>query len=76
MKLELIYIGEQQSRFTKGEKYKASSSTSDTGIMGSTTFIDRDGVPFEISNDILHHFFRSVRDWREEQINRVLDEKG
>jgi len=71
MKLELIYIGEQQSRFTRGEKYKAISFTS-----YETTFLDRDGVPFEMSNDILHHFFRSVRDWREEQINRVLDEKG
>jgi len=71
MKLELIYIGEQQSRFTKGEKYKAISFTEYT-----TTFLDRDNVTFEMSNDILHHFFRNIQAWREEQINKVLDEKN
>ena len=71
MKLELIYIGDQQSRFTKGEKYKAIYFTED-----KTIFLDRDNVPFEIYNDILPHLFTSVQDWRYKQINKVLDEKS
>lgn len=69
MRLELIYIGDGQSRFTKGEKYKAISFTEYT-----TTLLDRDNVPFDISNDVLHHYFRSIQSWREEQLNKILYE--
>lgn len=68
MKLELVYIGEHKSRFIYGHAYKAISFTEDT-----TTFLDKDGVPMEFSNYVLHHWFRTKDKWREEQIDKVLE---
>lgn len=67
MKLELVYIGEQQSRFIYGNVYKVIHLTEAT-----TTFLDKDGVPMSFSNDILHHYFRQRDKWRDEQIDKIL----
>lgn len=67
MKLELVYIGEHTSRFIYGQVYKAIHFTEDT-----TTIIDKDGVPMDFSNFVLHHWFRQKDQWREEQIEKIL----
>ena len=67
MTLELVYIGEHRSRFIYGHVYKAISFTEDT-----TTFLDKDGVPMDFSNDVLHLHFRQKAQWREEQIDKIL----
>lgn len=67
MKLELVYIGDQKSRFIYGDVYQANSFTEDT-----TTFLDKDGVPIDFSNDILHYYFRQKDKWRDEQIDKIL----
>lgn len=74
MKLELVYIGGEnrskhfdESRFIYGQVYKAVSFTQDT-----TTFLDKDEVPLEFSNDMLHYWFRPKNKWREEQIDKII----
>lgn len=67
MTLELVYIGEHTSRFIYGQVYKAIHFTEDT-----TTIIDKDGVPKNFSNFVLHHWFRQKDQWREEQIEKIL----
>ena len=67
MKLELVYIGEHTSRFIYGQVYKAIHFTEDT-----TTIIDKDGVPMDFSNFVLHHWFRQKDKWRDEQIEKIL----
>jgi hypothetical protein len=72
MTLELVYINEikfeyLQPRFEYGHTYKAISFTED-----HTTFLDKDGVPMEFSNDTLHLNFRQKDKWREEQIEKIL----
>ena len=69
MKLELIYIGDGQSRFTRGEKYKAISFTEYT-----TIFLDRMFLSIYQMMFYIHHYFRSIQSWREEQLNRILYE--
>lgn len=66
MKLKMIYIGEQQSRFIYGKIYNAISFTRDT-----TVFLDKDEVPMEFSNEILHHYFRQPIHWRNEQLEKL-----
>ena len=67
MTLELVYIGEHTSRFIYGQVYKTIHFTEDT-----TTIIDKDGVPMDFSNFVLHHWFRQKAQWRDEQIEKIL----
>ena len=67
MTLELVYIGEHTSRFIHGQVYKTIYITEDT-----TTIIDKDGVPMDFSNFVLHHWFRQKSQWRDEQIEKIL----
>ena len=67
MTLEMVYIGDHTSRFIYGQIYIANSFTVET-----TTLIDNDGVPMSFSNSILHLHFRQKDQWREEQIDKIL----
>lgn len=65
--VDLVYIGEQRSRFIYGNTYPVIRVTEHT-----TTLLDKDGVPMEFSDDILHHYFRQKDKWRDEQIDKIL----
>lgn len=72
MTLELVYINKikfeyLQPRFKYGHTYKVISFTED-----HTTFLDKDEVPMEFSNDTLHLHFRQKDKWRDEQIEKIL----
>ncbi len=64
--MELIYIGEHRSRFIFGNKYKVLNITEDTTII-----LDKDDVPMDFSNDVIHHWFRNVSTWRNEQLEKI-----
>jgi hypothetical protein len=66
MKLEMIYIGDQQSRFEYGKTYQAIIFTE-----SFTTFLDNDNVPMDFFNDNLHHYFRQKQHWRNEQLEKL-----
>ena len=69
MKLELVYINHHTDRFIYGNVYNTIHIS-----FTETTIIDKDGVPAVFSNDILHLHFREKSKWREEQINKILNE--
>jgi hypothetical protein len=68
VKIELVYIGQHPSRFIYGGVYQSIWITEE-----STTIVDKDGVPMEFSNDILHLHFRQKDKWRDEQIEKILE---
>lgn len=60
--MELIYIGNGQSRFTRGERYKVMSvSIVDNHRM---CIMDRDGVVQDFDMDIVWNYFMTMEEWR------------
>lgn len=66
MNLELVYIGEQTSRFIYGNVYTTIHLTEDT-----TTLLDKDKVPMCFSNYVLHYYFRQKDKWRDEKLTEL-----
>jgi hypothetical protein len=76
--MELVYISHQTHflpsnircdlRFIYGQTYKAISFTGLT-----TTFLDKNGDTMEFSNITLQHWFGQKDKFRDEQINKILE---
>lgn len=65
--IELVYIGQHSSRFIFGSKYKVVQCTDDV-----STFLDKDGTPMMISNDMVALLFQPQYKFREERIDSIL----
>jgi len=67
--MELIYIGNHQSRFIRGNKYKVISITE--GPYQKLRILDKDGIYQEFDSDIVWNYFKTLnvyRNWRLESI--------
>ena len=68
---ELIYIGDHSSRFIKGDRYKVISFSDNPNVI--SIILDKDFFPFEIFSDLLLLHFITPEKFRDDQINKILD---
>ena len=66
--IELVYINHHSSRFIFGNTYYITYR--DQFI---TTFLDKNGVLFDMSNEILSLHFKPLYKFREERIDSILE---
>lgn len=64
--LGLVYIGEPRLDFIYGKTYKAIYFTTDL-----TTFLDKDYLPVEFPNHLIHLNFIHRDEWREERLEKL-----
>lgn len=69
---ELIYIGNFTSRFIKGNRYKVISFSDNPNVR--SIILDKDFVPFVIDGDLLFLHFTTIEKFRDDQINKILDQ--
>lgn len=64
--MELIYIGNHQSRFIRGNKYKVISIT-----YQKLRILDKDGVCQEFDSDIVCNYFKTLEVHRNERLEMI-----
>lgn len=67
--MELIYIGNHQSRFIRGNKYKVISITEVP--YQKLRILDKDGVYQEFDSDIVCNYFKTLEVHRNERLESI-----
>ena len=67
--MELIYIGNHQSRFIRGNKYKVISITE--ASYQKLRILDKDGVYQEFDSDIVCNYFKTLEVHRNERLESI-----
>jgi hypothetical protein len=67
--MELIYIGNHQSRFIQGQRYRVISIT-DVPYQ-KLRILDKDGVYQEFDSDIVWNYFKTINVYRNERLESI-----
>ena len=67
--MELIYIGNHQSRFIRGNKYKVISITE--APYQKLRILDKDGIYQEFDSDIVWNYFKTLEVYRNERLKMI-----
>jgi len=67
--MELIYIGNHQSRFIRGNKYKVIAFTK--APYQKLRILDKDGVYQEFDSDIVWNYFKTLEVYRNERLESI-----
>lgn len=67
--MELIYIGNHQSRFIRGNKYKVISITEVP--YQKLRILDKDGIYQEFDSDIVWNYFKTLNVYRNERLESI-----
>ena len=67
--MELIYIGNHQSRFIRGNKYKVISITEVP--YQKLHILDKDGVYQEFDSDIVWNHFKTLEDFSNQRLESI-----
>lgn len=67
--MELIYIGNHQSRFIRGQKYRVISVTEVP--YQKISILDKDGIYQEFDSDIVWNYFKAIDVYRNERLGSI-----